>query len=652
MSQPPPQLTAASSHEVLREIDTLLDEVASLAQSDCSTSEFFDRALERTVFAVGGVGAGVWMADAVSNIQLAYQHQLSFLLRSKSRKALVAQTEQLAKHLSVRAPTIEPAAPQLGLPYTSLIAPIEVDDHLWGVLLVSVAADFPVSAHDGLLRFVVEIAHHAAEFLQLRERQTYRQQRADFVNFAKFSLAAHRTTRIKDVAYDLANEGQLYVGCDRITIATLGGRRCRIAAVSGVATPDRRSNLLARLETLMNAVARLGEPFIYDEGTSELPPQIEKPLQRYLDESAVRSLAILPLKTPSEGDKQSSSKPVGMMVCEQLRGASVTLLMPKISLASKHASLALSQAVKRRHFSLLRSLGSRWLPRLAVLAVLAAATTFVLMMPTDFEVVVHGKMTPQLKKHLFAPRDGRIEKLLVAPGQQVVAGELLATMRSPDLELEMKRLTGEIKTNEQRLTSVVAERLMLRVSNEDSTITESRLTAEELATKDKLENLQHQLEILGKQLALLELRSPISGHVLTWDLEQRLASRPVRIGDNLLTVSNLEGLWELQFEVPDRSMGHVLRAQQESGDVLQVRFVASLEPDVHYDAQLQSIASASHRLENLDTPSVRVVAKFDQHLVQQLHPGATVIGRIHCGERSLGYVWLHEFYEEMYRRFF
>jgi hypothetical protein len=31
--------------------------------------------------------------------------------------------------------------------------------------------------------------------------------------------------------------------------------------------------------------------------------------------------------------------------------------------------------------------------------------------------------------------------------------------------------------------------------------------------------------------------------------------------------------------------------------------------------------------------------------VAEPRPGATVVARIHCGRRALGYVWLHEVWE-------
>ena len=42
---------------------------------------------------------------------------------------------------------------------------------------------------------------------------------------------------------------------------------------------------------------------------------------------------------------------------------------------------------------------------------------------------------------------------------------------------------------------------------------------------------------------------------------------------------------------------------------------------------------------------VKVDVAIDRGALTEPRPGATVIARIHCGRRSLGYVWLHEVWE-------
>ena len=52
------------------------------------------------------------------------------------------------------------------------------------------------------------------------------------------------------------------------------------------------------------------------------------------------------------------------------------------------------------------------------------------------------------------------------------------------------------------------------------------------------------------------------------------------------------------------------------------------------------------------TPSVEVVAALPPSEKLTLRPGATAVARVHCGRRSLGYVWLHELWEAIRLRLF
>jgi hypothetical protein len=39
---------------------------------------------------------------------------------------------------------------------------------------------------------------------------------------------------------------------------------------------------------------------------------------------------------------------------------------------------------------------------------------------------------------------------------------------------------------------------------------------------------------------------------------------------------------------------------------------------------------------------VLVTVDFDKQDVAGLRPGATALARVHCGRRSIGFVWLHD----------
>ena len=171
-----------------------------------------------------------------------------------------------------------------------------------------------------------------------------------------------------------------------------------------------------------------------------------------------------------------------------------------------------------------------------------------------------------------------------------------------------------------------------------------RQTAEEERLKKLLASLQEQRRLLDVEREALQLRSPIAGHVLTWDLADALQQRPVKRGQVLMTVANTSGPWILEVEVPDQDAGYVLGARRTLQPDLPVRFILATNPSQTYTGRLEKlaeIAEADPRQQLSVTARVRVEAAAISHRLA----GAGVVARIDCGRRALGYVWLHDLIE-------
>jgi hypothetical protein len=126
----------------------------------------------------------------------------------------------------------------------------------------------------------------------------------------------------------------------------------------------------------------------------------------------------------------------------------------------------------------------------------------------------------------------------------------------------------------------------------------------------------------------------------------------VERGQPLLSVGNVEGRWSLELAVPDEQIGYVLAAAEvahREGATLPVSFLLVGEPGVTYQGYVERIARRAHVDEKNGKPVVQVVARLDE-AIDNPRPGAGVVSKIHCGRRSLGYVWLHDAWNSMRRR--
>ena len=139
----------------------------------------------------------------------------------------------------------------------------------------------------------------------------------------------------------------------------------------------------------------------------------------------------------------------------------------------------------------------------------------------------------------------------------------------------------------------------------------------------------------------MRLSSPIAGEVLTWDVANRWQNRPVRQGERLVEIADMAGEWELDLEVADRDVQHLLAAQQELGENASVRYLLATDLQATYAGQVNRISSTAQHREG-ESPTVRVTVRVVDSERSALKAGASVVARIECGQRSLGYVWLHD----------
>ena len=167
------------------------------------------------------------------------------------------------------------------------------------------------------------------------------------------------------------------------------------------------------------------------------------------------------------------------------------------------------------------------------------------------------------------------------------------------------------------------------------------LTAQGEELRQLIHGLQEQLQILQRQLADLEVRSPIDGAVVTWNLRELLEARPVSRGQILMTLADLAGPWQLELRVPDRRVAHVLAAQREMGADLDVFFTLATDPGLKLRGKLEHMGMRTEMGESHEAFVLAKVA-IDRRDIPDLIPGTTVVTKIHCGRRPVGYVWLHE----------
>ncbi len=687
-----------SAHEIQpvdddwQEIDQLVDDVARLAATDLTTRQFHEGLLQRAVRGLAAVGGAVWIRNPAGQIQLDCQVNLDSLPLAENWADAQRHTRLLDVVLSGgESRVVAPLANLTGETQTAnptnfllLLAPLRVETGAHGLIEVFQRPNVAPGAERGYVRFLATLGELAADFQRNQLLRQFHDREALWGRFQHFVEQAHASLDLRTTAYTIANEGRGLIDCDRLSVGVLDGRKCRLLAASGVDRFDRRAQSVRLMEQLTAAVATTDEPLWHDDVQATYPPQIEAPLQALLDETHARALAIVPLhgiadpaadEASDEIAHQSrrASEPMGVLIVERFDvGAFDPPQRQRIAAVARQSALALGNARKYQNvpfLPLLQGLGAMgWFVRatqlpktIIALALAAVAVVALVLVPADFNVTARGRLQPKIRGEVFAPADGDVKLAKnVQQGDEVTKDAELGELRSRQLEAESSRVSGEIQVAQERLRSVQSSKSTINRENRNETEKPKQLAAEEGELTALLDSLNKQKKILDAQQADLRLRSPLTGTVLTWDVEKLLANRPVARGQSLLTVADLKGDWVVEVPVPDNQIGHVLTAQEQNRPPSSntqraeqtrkpgrdVSFILATEPGTTHEGTVERVALAADTDKTTGT-TVMVTVDFKRSSIpaDELRPGATVTARIYCGRRSIGYVWLHELWE-------
>ncbi|HSG70173.1 MAG TPA: HlyD family secretion protein, partial [Planctomycetaceae bacterium] len=251
------------------------------------------------------------------------------------------------------------------------------------------------------------------------------------------------------------------------------------------------------------------------------------------------------------------------------------------------------------------------------------------------------------RQNIFAQLDGTIVETRSNFDKPVQLQELLLKLSRPDLDERLEEVRGELSKTKARLDAIAS----LRVNPLDQNVRdERRLAAEESELTALEESLQKQLQILQKQQKLLDVKSPLSGSVLTWNAEDLLTSRYVRAGQILMTVADLEGPWVVDLQIPEKEIQFVNQAFADSSAELPVEILIDSRPDRSFPGTLRA-ERVARTTETDDEKQTFVPAQLDVPLSTTVphRPGTTVRVKIDCGRRPLGFVWFHDLQEWVYR---
>jgi hypothetical protein len=668
-----------------QQIRALVAEIAQLTKTSVAPEEFYGQFLPRVVSALAAVGGAVWTTNPEGQLALQYQINLQETRLRESEEQQAQHGRLLYKTLSGGEALLVPPHSGPGqldeackcagdevpaanpTEFLLLLGLLKTDLETIGLVEIFQRPDSSPTTQQGYLRFLMQMCELAGDFLKSHQLRHFSDRQTLWTQLEDFTRTVHISLDPREAAYTIANEGRRLIECDRVSVAIRKGKKCTIEAISGQDLFDKRSNVVRLLGRLASAVVASGDPVWYTGDTRDLPPQVEDAVQEYVDEAHSKTVAILPLKRPPppEGDdpkKQAKPEPpIGALIVEQIEDSRVTAsLTHRTDVVCKHSSTALANALEHQNLFLMpvwRALGkTRWIVEARTLPKtlsIAAAVVVVLLAlglwPVDFTMESKGTLEPVDRHRVFAALDASVDDIPagIDHGAHVNRDQVLLKLRSTEARMALTQVRGERLGVQQQFLAVQRQLTEDKGLKSDQ---RNELSGKLAELNARYGALDEQCKLLNEKLRQLNVRSPIDGVIVTWNMRELLrGDRPVQRGQELVRVANPDGPWQLELHMPEHRIGHVMEYAQEHSP-LSVIYILATEPGTKYHGAIKEIhQTAEVRGDEGNTVLIKVDLDKDElerlRREQQLRPGAEVTAKVYCGRRPLGYVMLHDVFE-------
>jgi len=423
--------------------------------------------------------------------------------------------------------------------------------------------------------------------------------------------------RFQDAATAVATELATRLGCERVSIGFLHGRRVRVHAVSHTAQFGKQTNLIRAIGAAMDEALDQAQSIVYpvEEGAGM---QLNRSHAALVDQHETVYVCSVPfsdqgrlsgaitLERTGGGNFDSNT----LELCQHVAAVTGPILAAKRR-EDRWIPVKLWLSFRNQ---VARLVGPEYVVRkLAVLSLLALVA-FLSLARGDFRVTADATLEGAVQRVVVAALDGYIDEVHVRPGDIVEQGQLLATLDDTDLQLE------KVRWSSQQAQFVRQHR--------DAMAQHDR--AESRIIKARRAQAEAQLALLAEQIRRTRITAPFDGLIVTGDLSQSLGA-PVERGDILMEVAPLEE-YRVVLAVEEGDIFNVETGQH--GELA----LASV-PGTVLPFTVGKVTPVSTAAEGRNT--FRVEARLDESS-QALRPGMEGAGKILVGQRRLIWIWSHK----------
>lgn len=432
-------------------------------------------------------------------------------------------------------------------------------------------------------------------------------------------------------AMGLCNELATRTGAARVSIGWKRLRNIRLKAMSHTENFDRKQELSVQIEKVMDECADQESPVHYEadgtgsENITRMAQQLSRteggstilslPMRRGGDVKGVVTLEFHP------GTKLNPAALNGLVVAAELlspqlhdRYENDRWLITKAGLSTLKVGKAVA-GPKHRLAVLLTLLG-------------LGLVAFVTFYKPVYSVTAPFTFVSMDKRSVCAPYDGTLQEVMVRPGDMVKAGDVLAKLKTDELEYQALAKEREAEGKEREAAKLRGEGKI----------------AEAMASSKMSESARAAAALYRLKIEQGTIKAPIDGEVFRGDLREKQGSN-VKLGDELFQIgSNDPAKLEAEILVHERDIQEVQTAQKKMMDDGVERVVGKLAttalPTDKVDFTVRRIVSLSEPKENKNVFKVYATPTSHSSAWMQGNTGEV---KIEIEPRPLIWQWTHRF---------
>ena len=426
----------------------------------------------------------------------------------------------------------------------------------------------------------------------------------------------------ESAAMNLCNELSTRTGATRVALGWIKGHDVEVKALSHTEQFDKRQELVKTLEKAMEECIDQEEPVQFDAqggGTQN----VSRAAQELARAEGGNVVLTLPLRRRAEvvGAVTLEFPPTHKLTPQASTGLSVAvdLLAPQLFDRYQNDRWLITKVGLSAEDLGKKIVGPQHTLAKSLVILGALALIFICVFSPMYHVSAPFQFEASNKQKLMVPFDGQIKDVFVLPGNSVKKGQILISMDTSQLQLQLNKVKGDISRDE-----VNTHKYRAQGKEADAEAADNELISDNALA-----------EYYQEQIDQGVLRAPFDGVVLTGErdlMDERNA--PKKMGDELLTVAANNGL-RAKLSVSDPDI-------QQLKVGLHGKLATTALPADRYNFTVDRIVPTPVVQEGDNT--FTVYGHLDQ-TSPTWQPGMAGEARIEIKPRPLVWIWTHKFFD-------